>query len=198
MGEIWKVLLALLPLFAAVVVLRIIVAKLEALKRANGNRLDDGPEPVAENEPPSPYRTNNGILSDGELAFFSALCSAMPALVVALNKSQPPLLLAKVRLADAIAVDETKTGIRTSAWWKAFNGISSKHIDFLLCNPVTTKPILAIELDDATHQRKDRKARDENVDAACKTAGLAILHVPAAMRYDSAALANRIAAVLPR
>ena len=35
------------------------------------------------------------------------------------------------------------------------NKISGKYIDFLFCDPVTMQPVLAIELDDASHQRKN-------------------------------------------
>lgn len=56
-------------------------------------------------------------------------------------------------------------------------------MDFMLCETATMKPRLVIELDDRSHQKKDRQARDELVDGALEGAGLPILHVRAAKGY---------------
>lgn len=42
------------------------------------------------------------------------------------------------------------------------------------------EPVLAIELDEKSHQRKDRKDRDAFVDQVFQAAALPLLHVPAA------------------
>lgn len=46
-----------------------------------------------------------------------------------------------------------------------------------------------IELDDATHARRDRRERDAMVDGYLSEAGIAITHFPAARRYRPADLA---------
>ena len=74
----------------------------------------------------------------------------------------------------------------------AFNRISSKHFDFVLCDPATTRPLMVIELDDSTHRRADAQARDAFKDAACRAAGLPILRVPVQPGYDPAYLQKRI------
>ncbi len=58
------------------------------------------------------------------------------------------------------------------------------------------QPVLGIELDDSSHDRKDRKERDEFVDSLFAHAGLGILHVPTARAYQAVDLADRIKAVL--
>lgn len=44
-------------------------------------------------------------------------------------------------------------------------------------------PRLVVELDDRSHEKKDRQERDELVVGALKAAGLPILHVAAAKGY---------------
>jgi len=81
-------------------------------------------------------------------------------------------IFAKVRLADII---EPKRGSQN--WKASFTKIRSKHVDFLLCEKLGIKSVLVIELDDYSHSRPDRKARDEFVDQALGQAGIPILHV---------------------
>ena len=46
------------------------------------------------------------------------------------------------------------------------------------------KPRLGIELDDASHERRDRQERDEFVEAVFKAAGLPLLRMPARRAYN--------------
>jgi len=57
-------------------------------------------------------------------------------------------------------------------------GLSQKHLDFVVCSRTTLSPVLAIELDDRSHERPDRRARDEFVDAALRAANLPLERVP--------------------
>lgn len=61
--------------------------------------------------------------------------------------------------------------------------IDRKHVDFLLCDPVTMRPMVGIELDDNSHQRPDRQERDAFVDQAFQAAGLPLLHVAVKRAY---------------
>jgi hypothetical protein len=74
-----------------------------------------------------------------------------------------------------------------------FNRISAKHVDFLLCDPSDVSPVLAIELDDATHERADRRRRDAFLDEAFASAGLPLARFRAGTAYDPAQLADEIA-----
>ena len=81
-------------------------------------------------------------------------------------------LLVKMRLADIMAV---KAGTRD--YMEAFNKIKAKHTDFILCDPKTMEVLLGIELDDASHLKEDRIARDAFVDGAYEACGIPLLHV---------------------
>jgi hypothetical protein len=130
---------------------------------------------------PLPYFSKDRLLSKGELAFYRVLRQVIPA---SLSASM------KVRLCDVI-------GCTGDGWRAGFGAkISQKHIDFVLIDAATTDIRLAIELDDRTHQRADRRDRDTFVDRALATAGVPILRVPAAARYDLAALRCKLNAAL--
>lgn len=60
-------------------------------------------------------------------------------------------------------------------WKAAFRHINEKSIDFVICDKAYIKPLLAIELDDRTHEREDRKERDVEVERILKDAGLPLL-----------------------
>ena len=81
---------------------------------------------------------------------------------------------AKVRMVDLITPSGKEGG---RGWWRAFRRISSKHIDFVLAEDDGSL-LLAIELDDASHQRRDRRARDKLVERAFAQAGMPLLRVP--------------------
>lgn len=68
------------------------------------------------------------------------------------------------------------------------NKIDRKHIDFLLYDPQTLQPILGIELDDKSHERKDRQERDRFVDGVFAAAGLPIAHIPVRPIYQATQL----------
>lgn len=112
---------------------------------------------------PPPYRRAE-LLTRYEAAFYKELrrCAERRGLHV----------LAKVRMADLISV---QSGTRDYQSW--FNRISQKHADFVLCDPKDLEAALVVELDDKTHDRPDRRARDRFVDSAYAAAGIPIAHV---------------------
>jgi len=124
-----------------------------------------------------PYYSRNFLLSQGELVFFNVLKLATP----------PNVMIApKVRLSDLI-------GCSAEAWKAGFGGrISQKHVDFVLVDSSSTALLLVIELDDRTHRQAKRRERDIFVDRALATAGIPILRVTAAAKYDMAQLRQTI------
>ncbi|MFL7811545.1 MAG: DUF2726 domain-containing protein, partial [Anaerolineae bacterium] len=72
------------------------------------------------------------------------------------------------------------------------NQITQKHVDFLLCDPGSMRPLLGVELDDASHRRTDRQKRDVTVDRIFAAAGLPLLRVPVQAAYDTHVLAASI------
>ena len=53
-----------------------------------------------------------------------------------------------------------------------------------------------IELDDASHDRQDRKDRDAFVDQVFKTAGLPLIHMPCRRDYDAEAIWAALAPIM--
>ena len=79
-------------------------------------------------------------------------------------------VFAKVRLFDL--VEPRYKGEKNNKWlWK----IQAKHCDFVLVDRKLVARIV-VELDDASHDRDDRKARDEFVDAVLKSCGYKVIH----------------------
>ena len=70
-----------------------------------------------------------------------------------------------------------------SNWQKAFNRISSKHFDYVICAPDTLSVLAAIELDDKSHSKGKRADRDRFLERACSAAGLPLHRFKAAATY---------------
>jgi hypothetical protein len=77
-------------------------------------------------------------------------------------------ILCKPRLADFLDHGGDLT---------AFNKISQKHVDFLICRPDDWMPMLAIELDDASHERAAVKQRDMLVNAIFAQVSIPLVRV---------------------
>ena len=68
------------------------------------------------------------------------------------------------------------------------NRIDRKHVDFLICDPGSMAPALAVELDDGSHARPERRKRDRFVDRVFATAGLPLARIPAQAQYNTDAV----------
>lgn len=132
-------------------------------------------------KPKLPYRQRDDFLSKAEMSFYRVLVTVV---------DRTYTICMKVRLADIVFVS-VKEG-----WQSHQNRIDRKHIDFLLCDKESMRPVLGIELDDKSHSRQDRQDRDEFVNDVFEAAGLPLLRVPAAARYVPADLFKRIEAAL--
>ncbi len=118
-----------------------------------------------------PYFTRDDFLSPAELSFYLVLRSAV---------SEWAIICTKVSLGDIFYAKSSDYGkYRTYT-----NKIDRKHVDFLLCDPKTVKPILGIELDDKSHQRQDRQERDEFVQNVFAAAKLPLARIPVKHAYS--------------
>lgn len=97
-----------------------------------------------------------------------------------------------MRVADVIRV---RRGVPTGEAHAAFNRMSQKHLDFVLCCPHDAAIVCAVELDDASHRRADRRARDAFLDAALSAAQVPLVRVAAARSYNPADLKARLGAL---
>ena len=143
-----------------------------------------GEKPASSDLPDTdfPYAARRFFFSKAERSFYGVLQQCVPVGYV---------LFAKVRLADVVRVNKG-----TQKRQAALNRITSKHVDFLVCDEATVSPRLVIELDDSSHQKADRRQRDEFVDTALQVAGIPIMRVPVRQGYNTNALAEEIQTLL--
>ncbi len=143
------------------------------------------PSDVPVTPPPLPapkkprYVTRKSLLSKAEIAFHQVLLEAVP---------EAPIF-PKVRVADVMEAAERYSG--------DFLRISQKHFDWVLCNPASFEPLIAIELDDSSHQWSHKQRKNDQVkDDAAREADIALLRFPWQREYDVAQIRERIAVVL--
>ena len=129
-----------------------------------------------------PFRRKDFLLTESEKEFYRVLCKAVEGRWA---------VFAKVRLADLVWLPK---GTQNAQSYR--NRVQSKHVDFVLCERSAVKPVLAIELDDASHERESRQERDKMVDRVLSSAGLPRLRVRAKRAYAPAELKQQIDAAL--
>ncbi len=121
--------------------------------------------------PKYPYEAKKSLLTKAEFDFYKILKQAVPP-----NISIAP----KVRLADIVTCSDAD-------WSRGYGSkISSKHIDFVLYDTMTANIILTIELDDASHNRPERKKRDQFLNELMVVTKVPFLRIPSALNYDKA------------
>lgn len=95
-------------------------------------------------------------------------------------------ILAKIRLADLIEVDNTQA---KSEWMKYFAKIKAKHVDFAIADNM--KIIALLELDDNSHNNTERKERDSFVNNALLKAGYTVIRTNGNMNVIQQALIDK-------
>ena len=118
-----------------------------------------------------PYRMRDDFLSPAEQSFYFVLKN---------NVSEWADVCPKVNLGDVFFATCKNFGQRQSYT----NKINRKHVDFLLCDLKTAKPILGIELDDKSHNQKKRQDRDEFVEKVFEKAMLPLERFPVQRSYN--------------
>jgi hypothetical protein len=123
------------------------------------------------------------LLTAAEQKFYEALDSAIDGRL---------LILAKVRVADLLIV----TSSSSSARYRVFRSIACKHVDFVLAEAENLHPIAAIELDDSSHQRADRRLRDQLLDELFEKAALPLIRFRTAATYNPRRIEERVGEVV--
>ena len=117
-----------------------------------------------------PYRLRDDFLSNGEASFYHVLKTMV---------GDQLIVCPQVSLAALFFVP------RGEAYQTYLNKIDRKRVDFLLCDSKTLKPVLAIELDDSSHEHPNRQERDAFVEQVFQTAQLPLVRVPAQRAYNT-------------
>lgn len=139
---------------------------------------------MPEKKPQALYEAQESLFTPAERNFMMVLQSICASHFA---------VFGKVRIADVIAV---RKGLEPQVWRRAFNRISAKHVDYVLCDPRDLSVLCVIELDDASHRRKDRSERDTFVDAVFAEAGIPCIRIPARASYSPAEVTATIRTAL--
>lgn len=151
-------------------VLAVLAIKLKPLGRRDGES--------------SPYIKSPMLFSPAERSFLGVLEQAV---------GEDFRVYGKVRVADVVSV---KSLPDRRAWQQAFNRISAKHFDFVLCSKGDLSVVAAVELDDKSHQQRKRKERDGFLSGVCQAIALPLVQVPAQRAYSVHELRAEVAAAI--
>ena len=156
-------------LIAFLVLLAIIVVVVKEKLQALANKLNE-----------NQYRKREVLFTQAEQKFLTILDNVI---------GDKYRVFGMVRVADVI---EPVATAKSPGWQSAFNRIQSKHFDFVICDPDELRILAAIELDDSSHARRNRRDRDEFLNQACKSAGLPLIRFSAKANYDAAEIHARL------
>lgn len=132
-----------------------------------------------------PYELQGPLFTPAERSFLCVLNSVLKDDVD---------VLGKVRVADIL---KPTKGLSRSDWQKAFNKISSKHFDFVLCNKADLSVLCVIELNDKSHNSKKRKERDAFLEKSCEAALLPLIQIPAKAGYSLDEIKKQLSPYVP-
>ena len=130
------------------------------------------------------YRKKGALFTKAERSFLGVLDQAV---------GNDYRILGKVRVADVITPEK---GMDRKNWQIAFNKISAKHFDYVLCHRDTLDVLAVIELDDKSHKRNKTKARDLLIESACKSAQLPLIRFQAKANYQIQSVKDQITTAL--
>jgi hypothetical protein len=132
---------------------------------------------LATPEPPQ-YRKSKSLFTDYEHVFYGVLLEAV---------NTDYQIFAKVRMADFVWLANEPEDRKFHK-----NQIQCKHVDFLLCDKETLRPLLVLELDDSSHRKYERRESDEFKDKTFKVIGLPIRRIPVQSHYSIPELREQI------
>jgi len=121
------------------------------------------------------YVRTRSLMTDHEKRCYHHLKARLPAIAVELGyePNQPSGQLrihSKVRVVDVVQPNAQRYTEGTRNHTGLFRQISQWHFDFIICDDVTQKILIAMELDDSSHQLPDRVRRDNILDEVCRDA----------------------------
>lgn len=126
---------------------------------------------AGDKDKPWPLGVNANFLTAAEQSFFGVLKQTVG------SRYQ---ICPKVNLKDVLFI---RKGTNNSLQQTIFNKISRKHLDFVLLDPQALIPVMAVELDDASHRSASAIKRDGDKNRALNDAGLKIVRIPAKRSY---------------
>jgi very-short-patch-repair endonuclease len=143
--------MGMLIFLAVLLIVIAVIFEILQLRKSSGNT----------NESVYKYRRKDFLISRAEHEFFDILVELIGDQYYVFPQIHLPTIL------DNKVVGQN--------WKGAFRHIDEKSVDFVICDKAHIKPLLAIELDDRTHERENRKERDEEVELILRESGLPLL-----------------------
>ncbi len=131
---------------------------------------------------PPPYYRQRFLCSAGEWRFCQKLEQAVGDRFV---------VMMQVSVAALVRVP-------AESWERHGVQVAPLRFDFVLVERGTSFAAAAIELDDKTHLLPERRRRDAFLNEACELAGLPLIRVKAAQRYNVQELRETVKAHLPK
>ncbi|MDR0956241.1 MAG: DUF2726 domain-containing protein [Candidatus Nomurabacteria bacterium] len=128
------------------------------------------------------YRRKNYMMTPAENIFYEVLLELVGANL---------LVWPQVHLSEIV-----DWKINGQNWRAALAVIQRKSVDFVIADRARRRTLLAIELDDSSHQQTDRRQRDELVETILAEAGVPLLRVKNSAHYDKAKLKSQIISAL--
>lgn len=168
-----KTIFAILLMMIAAILLN----GLAVLLRSGGREL------IPDHDGPLPYTRKKYVLTPAEFRFYKALRAAT---------GDRYLIAPQVHLGSLVAVNRSERN-----WQKYHNMIDRKSVDFVLFDKDTVVALLAIELDDRSHQEEKRRLRDEFVNRIFSLSDLKLARIRAQADYDINELRDLIFNLLP-
>jgi ssDNA-binding Zn-finger/Zn-ribbon topoisomerase 1 len=161
-----------------IIVVVLLVGYVLYSKFISNNESENTIEKVKENEF-LPYKKRDDFLTEAERSFYFTLKVFLE------NKA---VICPKVSLKDIIFINKCVG----KDYMKYFGKIAKKHVDFILCEPLTMKTICGVELDDSSHSKANRQQRDVFVDKVFEAANFKLVHIPLKNAYSFDELKNII------
>jgi len=146
------------------------------------DRIKNNKDKTTKNNTKLKYRALDNLFTPTEQKFLSVLES------IAGDQLK---VFGKVRISDIItpAVNKFEKG---SGWHWLFSQISQKHVDFVITD-TSLNLICAVELNDPSHEREDRKKRDQFVTEAFESANVPLVMINTQHQYLEQHIAETIA-----
>ncbi len=119
-----------------------------------------------------PYSAKGPLLTKAEKSFYKVLCLAC---------GDDLTVFVQVRVSELLSVNKSKEKGFHAKW---MNKIDRKSIDFVICDPESLSVILAIELDDKSHEKPHRVKRDAFILKAFEAAGINLLRQKVKAKYS--------------
>jgi len=139
-------------------------------------------DPKVKEDVTLPYVLGESILSENEKAFYTILRSSV---------GRKAVICPKVGLKEIFVVDEDVG----KDYMRYFGKISRKHVDFLLCDTVTLKPICGIEINPVGRVKKNKQERAEFINKIYNDAGFTLIRMPAKAEYTKKEVDSALKAI---